>query len=123
VDYEEALQVAGHLTPVPGGVGPMTVAMLMKNTVRSAARSLERLIRSEWALQPLPLKPLRPVPSDIVIARAQRPKDIAVLAKEIGLQAREVSLYGNKKAKISLSVLERLADIRSVGLREPSWRG
>jgi len=35
VDYEEALQVAGHLTPVPGGVGPMTVAMLMKNTVRS----------------------------------------------------------------------------------------
>ncbi|XP_050744306.1 C-1-tetrahydrofolate synthase, cytoplasmic isoform X2 [Drosophila biarmipes] len=110
VDYAEALQVAGHLTPVPGGVGPMTVAMLMKNTVRSAARSLERLIKDEWALQPLPLNPLRPVPSDIVIARAQRPKDIAVLAKEIGLQAREVSLYGNKKAKISLSVLERLAD-------------
>lgn len=26
-------QVAGHLTPVPGGVGPMTVAMLLKNTV------------------------------------------------------------------------------------------
>ncbi|EDW96821.1 C-1-tetrahydrofolate synthase, cytoplasmic isoform X1 [Drosophila yakuba] len=110
VDYAEALQVAGHLTPVPGGVGPMTVAMLMKNTVRSAARFLERLATNQWALQTLPLKPLRPVPSDIVIARAQKPKDIAVLAKEIGLEAREVSLYGNKKAKISLSVLERLKD-------------
>ncbi|XP_017057491.1 C-1-tetrahydrofolate synthase, cytoplasmic isoform X1 [Drosophila ficusphila] len=110
VDYQEALKVAGHITPVPGGVGPMTVAMLMKNTVRSAARSLKRLIKSEWSLQPLPVKPLRPVPSDIVIARAQKPKDIAVLAKEIGLESREVSLYGNKKAKIALSVLERLAD-------------
>ena len=28
-------QVAGHITPVPGGVGPMTVAMLMKNTLRA----------------------------------------------------------------------------------------
>ncbi|KAH8383845.1 hypothetical protein KR009_010861, partial [Drosophila setifemur] len=114
VDYEEARLVAGHLTPVPGGVGPMTVAMLMKNTVRSATRALKRLSQTQWSLQPLPLKPLRPVPSDIVIARAQNPKDIAVLAKEIGLQAREVSLYGNKKAKISLSVLQRLAD-REVG--------
>ncbi len=36
VDYEEALEVAGHLTPVPGGVGPMTIAMLLRNTVRAA---------------------------------------------------------------------------------------
>ncbi len=36
VAYEEAQQVAGHLTPVPGGVGPMTIAMLLRNTVRSA---------------------------------------------------------------------------------------
>ncbi|KAH8294084.1 hypothetical protein KR054_008175, partial [Drosophila jambulina] len=110
VDYEEAKLVAGYITPVPGGVGPMTVAMLMKNTVRSAARALERHLSTQWTLQPLPIQPLRPVPSDIVIARAQKPKDIAWLAKEIGLEAREVSLYGSKKAKISLSVLERLAD-------------
>lgn len=40
VDYAEASQVAGWVTPVPGGVGPMTVAMVINNTVRSAERSL-----------------------------------------------------------------------------------
>ena len=34
VDYASCLPVAGWITPVPGGVGPMTIAMLMKNTVR-----------------------------------------------------------------------------------------
>jgi methylenetetrahydrofolate dehydrogenase (NADP+)/methenyltetrahydrofolate cyclohydrolase len=38
VDFEEALQVAGALTPVPGGVGPMTIAMLLANTAQAAAR-------------------------------------------------------------------------------------
>ena len=38
VAYEEAAQVAGALTPVPGGVGPMTIALLLQNTLRSAAR-------------------------------------------------------------------------------------
>lgn len=33
VDFESAAAVAGHITPVPGGVGPMTIAMLMSNTV------------------------------------------------------------------------------------------
>ncbi|XP_049543846.1 bifunctional methylenetetrahydrofolate dehydrogenase/cyclohydrolase, mitochondrial isoform X2 [Anopheles darlingi] len=36
VDFEEACKVAGYITPVPGGVGPMTVAMLMKNTFIAA---------------------------------------------------------------------------------------
>jgi methylenetetrahydrofolate dehydrogenase (NADP+)/methenyltetrahydrofolate cyclohydrolase len=36
VAYEEALQVAGAITPVPGGVGPMTIAMLLKNTLKAA---------------------------------------------------------------------------------------
>ncbi|MGA2489965.1 MAG: bifunctional 5,10-methylenetetrahydrofolate dehydrogenase/5,10-methenyltetrahydrofolate cyclohydrolase [Anaerolineales bacterium] len=36
VNFEEAVQVAGWITPVPGGVGPMTIAMLMKNTLRAA---------------------------------------------------------------------------------------
>ncbi len=36
VDFEAARQVAGKITPVPGGVGPMTITMLMKNTIRSA---------------------------------------------------------------------------------------
>jgi len=38
VHYESAASVAGWITPVPGGVGPMTIAMLMKNTVESAQR-------------------------------------------------------------------------------------
>jgi methylenetetrahydrofolate dehydrogenase (NADP+)/methenyltetrahydrofolate cyclohydrolase len=38
VDYEEARTVAGAITPVPGGVGPMTVASLMRNTVIAACR-------------------------------------------------------------------------------------
>jgi len=36
IDFDSAKNVAGYLTPVPGGVGPMTVAMLLKNTLRSA---------------------------------------------------------------------------------------
>ncbi len=36
VDFDSAQKVAGAITPVPGGVGPMTIAMLMKNTVKAA---------------------------------------------------------------------------------------
>ncbi len=36
VNFSEAKEVAGFITPVPGGVGPMTIAMLMKNTLRAA---------------------------------------------------------------------------------------
>jgi len=35
VDFDKAKEIAGKITPVPGGVGPMTITMLMKNTVRS----------------------------------------------------------------------------------------
>ncbi len=38
VDYESVLEVAGALTPVPGGVGPMTITMLLYNTVESAEK-------------------------------------------------------------------------------------
>ena len=37
----EVLEVAGHLTPVPGGVGPMTVAMLMQNTLEARRRAVD----------------------------------------------------------------------------------
>jgi 5,10-methylene-tetrahydrofolate dehydrogenase/methenyl tetrahydrofolate cyclohydrolase len=40
VDYEEAIVKASAITPVPGGVGPMTIAMLMKNTVNLCRHSL-----------------------------------------------------------------------------------
>ena len=35
VDYESAKEVAGAITPVPGGVGPMTIAMLLTNTLKA----------------------------------------------------------------------------------------
>jgi 5,10-methylene-tetrahydrofolate dehydrogenase/methenyl tetrahydrofolate cyclohydrolase len=38
VAYDEAKHVASAITPVPGGVGPMTIAMLLKNTLNSAER-------------------------------------------------------------------------------------
>lgn len=38
VDFDSAREVASLITPVPGGVGPMTIAMLLSNTVRSASR-------------------------------------------------------------------------------------
>ena len=40
VDYEAVSRIAGWITPVPGGVGPMTVAMLMENTLEAACRAL-----------------------------------------------------------------------------------
>ncbi|KAJ7551497.1 hypothetical protein O6H91_06G017800 [Diphasiastrum complanatum] len=42
VHFEEARKVAGWITPVPGGVGPMTIAMLLRNTVDSAKRTLSK---------------------------------------------------------------------------------
>jgi methylenetetrahydrofolate dehydrogenase (NADP+)/methenyltetrahydrofolate cyclohydrolase len=39
VDFDEVKEVAGYLTPVPGGVGPMTIAMLMWNTLAGAKRA------------------------------------------------------------------------------------
>ena len=42
VDYQEAQHVASHITPVPGGVGPMTIACLMENTVENFIRREER---------------------------------------------------------------------------------
>ncbi len=36
VKFDEAAEVAGYITPVPGGVGPMTITMLMENTIEAA---------------------------------------------------------------------------------------
>ncbi len=40
VDFEKAKDIAGRITPVPGGVGPMTICMLMRNTLWSAQKSV-----------------------------------------------------------------------------------
>ena len=40
VDFAQVQPLAGKITPNPGGVGPMTIAMLMQNTVRAAEKSI-----------------------------------------------------------------------------------
>ncbi|MBL8427879.1 MAG: bifunctional methylenetetrahydrofolate dehydrogenase/methenyltetrahydrofolate cyclohydrolase, partial [Dechloromonas sp.] len=37
-DFDDCLKVAGQITPVPGGVGPMTITMLLANTIEAAER-------------------------------------------------------------------------------------
>jgi methylenetetrahydrofolate dehydrogenase (NADP+)/methenyltetrahydrofolate cyclohydrolase len=41
VEFDSVREVAGHITPVPGGVGPMTIAMLLMNTLQAAQASLK----------------------------------------------------------------------------------
>ena len=107
VDYDSAVEVASYITPVPGGVGPMTVAMLMQNTFQAAKRAWS--IGRERRITPNPLQMLDKVPSDIEIAVAQTPKPVATIAYEMGVQQDEVESYGKYKAKIELSILERLS--------------
>ncbi|CAK7211337.1 tetrahydrofolate synthase [Sporothrix curviconia] len=106
VHYESASQVASHITPVPGGVGPMTVAMLVQNVVEAATNYFESLKNRH--IVPLPLKLQEPVPSDIAVSRSQRPKHITSVAAEIGITEAELEPYGAYKAKVDLSVLKRL---------------
>ena len=106
VDYESAKDVASLITPVPGGVGPMTVAMLLENVIASADRHYNAA--SNRTIKPLSLKCLTPVPSDIAISRAQTPKNIKTIAQEIGVTEKELELFGAYKAKINLDILKRL---------------
>ena len=39
VDFTQAKEIAGHITPVPGGVGPMTITMLLVNTIEPTERT------------------------------------------------------------------------------------
>lgn len=111
VDFEGAEKVASLITPVPGGVGPMTVAMLMNNVVTSAKSYFER--QKDRHIVPLPIRRQDPVPSDIDISRAQYPKAITQVASEIGIATHELEPYGHTKAKVSLEVLDRLSHRRN----------
>ncbi|KAK0517334.1 hypothetical protein JMJ35_000489 [Cladonia borealis] len=111
VDFESAEKVASKITPVPGGVGPMTVAMLLQNVIDAATKYFE--IQKARHITPLPLKLLSPVPSDIAISRAQRPKPITLVAKEVGIASHELEPYGAFKAKVDLQLLQRLGHRRN----------
>jgi hypothetical protein len=190
VAYDEAAKVAGAITPVPGGVGPMTIAMLMANTLESARafvntklppmellelnlqvpvprytsaptgthcsththtcthlrkqkercptlllqtcthRERARLCvcvcvcvcvsarctvclcwRRTGAPRSVPADAVLSLPSpisDIDISTNQAPKLIRRLGDELGLLESELDLFGRFKAKVSLTVLDRL---------------
>ncbi|XP_064564216.1 monofunctional C1-tetrahydrofolate synthase, mitochondrial isoform X2 [Zonotrichia leucophrys gambelii] len=91
-------------------VGSLAVAMRMQNMVKNMERWIQSQQYRKWDLHSLKLQPLSPVPSDIEISRAQSPKAVDVLAKEIGLLTDEIEIYGQTKAKVRLSLLERLRD-------------
>ncbi|RYO79480.1 hypothetical protein DL766_006223 [Monosporascus sp. MC13-8B] len=111
VDFESASQVASFITPVPGGVGPMTVAMLLQNVVDSTSAYFER--QRQRRVEPLPLSLKTPVPSDIEISRSQPPKLVTRLAQEIGIAPHELEPYGSYKAKVDLGLLKRLEHRRN----------
>ncbi|XP_075410494.1 monofunctional C1-tetrahydrofolate synthase, mitochondrial [Tenrec ecaudatus] len=95
---------------VQDDVSLLASALRIQNVVSSGRRWLREQQYTRWRLHCLKLQPLSPVPSDIEISRAQTPKAVEVLAKEIGLLADEIEIYGKSKAKVRLSVLERLRD-------------
>ncbi|GAB7355634.1 hypothetical protein MBLNU459_g6355t1 [Dothideomycetes sp. NU459] len=111
VDYDSAVEVASKITPVPGGVGPMTVAMLLQNVVDSATNYAEK--QKARRITPLPLKLKHPVPSDIAVSRAQHPRLINKVAEEVGIAAHELEPYGAYKAKVDLDLLKRLEHRRN----------
>ncbi|KAL6705084.1 tetrahydrofolate synthase [Coniothyrium glycines] len=111
VDFESAAEIASQITPVPGGVGPMTIAMLLQNLVDSADATFDR--QKKRKISPLAIKIEDPIPSDIAISRKQHPKNITAVAKEVGILEHELEPYGATKAKVDLSLLKRLEHRRN----------
>ncbi|CAH2045428.1 unnamed protein product, partial [Iphiclides podalirius] len=91
VAYEEALKVASYVTPVPGARAAVAAQLASASPEALAPIAATQRYRD---------------------SRSQKPKPIAKLAEEIGLYPNEVSQYGSTKAKISLSVLDRLQEQR-----------
>ena len=48
VDFEEVKNIASWITPVPGGVGPMTIAMLLDSVYKSAKKRLVKHLDTTW---------------------------------------------------------------------------
>lgn len=111
VDFESALPVVSKITPVPGGVGPMTVAMLLDNVIISAKKFYANLQKGDnFFNNPLILNLQKPVPSDYEISREQTPKHITEIANESGILPQELEPYGSYKAKVKLDLLDRLSN-------------
>lgn len=108
VDYDAVAKKASYITPVPGGVGPMTVAMLCSNVYDAAVAQAKKA--HDHLFKPLALELQRPVPLDIAISRAQKPKKITKVAQELGLLERELEPYGHFKAKVDPKLVQERLD-------------
>lgn len=107
-DFESCAQVASKITPVPGGVGPMTVASLLENVILAAQAHYAANNQPKRFTNPLPLALHTPVPSDFEILRAQQPKHITQVALEAGILDSELEPFGAHKGKVGLGLLDRL---------------
>lgn len=114
VDFESVKETAEYLTPVPGGVGPMTVAMLVENVYKAATNQFFEQ-NKPIHIQPLKLECKTPVPSDIDISRSQIPKLINTVAQELGIAEKDFENFGHYKGKVSLNVYDQLKDKRDNG--------
>ncbi|KAM9338878.1 monofunctional C1-tetrahydrofolate synthase, mitochondrial [Symphorus nematophorus] len=105
---ELTLEIDEHEMSSKSGLGYLTAAYRTQNVVHSCSRWLQEQQYQPWHLRSLKLQTLTPVPSDIEISRAQTPKPVDQLAEEIGLLPEELEAYGRSKAKVRLSLLDRL---------------
>ena len=131
VDYAAAVKVCSKITPVPGGVGPMTIAMLLRNTLRLAERhasktedvgfsrttSTNDLSRDDafgapenskkGTVSPAPtdaaVRRVSPVPKDIEISQMCTPLPMAYVAERAGLVGDELVPWGRHKAKVDFA--------------------
>ena len=131
VDYAAAVKVCSKITPVPGGVGPMTIAMLLRNTLRLAERHVSKtedvgfsrttstndLSRDDafgapenskkGTVSPVPtdaaVRRVSPVPKDIEISQMCTPLPMAYVAERAGLVGDELVPWGRHKAKVDFA--------------------
>ena len=85
---------------------PKSRAVKPKKAVKRVVKAAPKAKKLPY--KPIKLKLLRPVPSDIEIAQAVTPKPITLIAEEVGIRPAELELHGRNKAKVELSILERL---------------
>mmetsp|Transcript_13691 Transcript_13691/g.43245 ORF Transcript_13691/g.43245 Transcript_13691/m.43245 type:complete len:976 (-) Transcript_13691:375-3302(-) len=125
VDFDSARLVASKITPVPGGVGPMTIAMLVRNTLdlaryhvldKEAPPKVVSPARSRATYRMEAVAREDPVPPDIVVSQSVEPLPVERVAASAGLLEDEIELYGKHKAKVdAAAVAARLAPSRRPG--------
>ena len=100
--------MASLLTPVPGGVGPMTAALLLRNTLHLAQRSLGR--RGFSTQRNTSFEFQLPTPSDIAISQSCEPLEISDIGQALGLKGAELVPWGFHRAKVDAAKVHARGD-------------